>query len=222
MLEGTSDKRLGRTRSSLFHPFSLAEGLGCSATGGLAPSPGALPLLLKAEMWERVVGLSKLLIYVSLCFEQEGCKEAGLHPSAKCWELEAVGEAGEGRGWGEKGIIWAETEPTNWASLKPITETSSREATTGVLLDRDWFPHFRGRWSCLGLFHSSGTAYEGTLSCYQRPFLSASSFCCKSIAMEISKRVSYSNSGRNSSFYQAFYSPKRIKRALWMGKNLFS
>jgi len=29
--------------------------------------------------------------------------------------------------------------------------------------------------------------------------------------MEISKGVPYSKSGRNSSFYQAFYSPRRIK-----------
>ena len=71
---------------------------------------------------------------MSLYFEYERCQGTELRLSVKWQGPEAAGEAGEGRGLGGKGTIWTETEPTNRACLKPVTEMSSREATTGILL----------------------------------------------------------------------------------------
>lgn len=38
----------------------------------------------------------------------------------------------------QKGPIWAETEP----ATEPVADTSSREASTSILLDRGWFLDF--------------------------------------------------------------------------------
>lgn len=51
----------GRTQCSLFHPTFLALLVLPLQKKDLAPSPGSLPLILKAEMGEQIGGLSKAL-----------------------------------------------------------------------------------------------------------------------------------------------------------------
>lgn len=48
---------------------------------------------------------------MSLCFVQDRCQGTELHLTFRWQGLELAGEAGEGRGLGEKGTVWTETEP---------------------------------------------------------------------------------------------------------------
>lgn len=145
-------------------------------TGDFALSPGVLPLLLKDEMWGQVVGLSKVLWFQSISRGSTYISESLFWAGKVPWErtlfvCQMMGARGSRGGWRGKGLgatgntVWTETEPANRACPKPITEMSNREAATCFLLDRGCFPAFWGWRSCLGVFHSSGTACEGILSC---------------------------------------------------------